>query len=118
MACQRLIVDAQCDEDLDAIIAAALTCPQTPLLVGSAGLCDALARHLAPVKRQQLLAVVGSMVRAGMNDAVTARLQGLRDAHERVRRLPLQHIININKHRRNRRLCSGQRNLALSDLTH
>ncbi|EOV2735305.1 four-carbon acid sugar kinase family protein [Enterobacter cloacae] len=56
-----LIVDAQCDEDLDAIIAAALTCPQTPLLVGSAGLCDALARHLAPVKRQQLLAVVGSM---------------------------------------------------------
>ena len=42
-----LIVDAQCDEDLDAI-AAALTCPQTPLLVGSAGLCDALARHLAP----------------------------------------------------------------------
>jgi uncharacterized protein YgbK (DUF1537 family) len=43
-------VDAQTDEELDAIIAAALACSQTPLLVGSAGLCDALARHLAPVR--------------------------------------------------------------------
>lgn len=58
---QWLIVDAQTDEDLDAIIAAALTCAQTPLLVGSAGLCDALARHLSPARRQQVLAVVGSM---------------------------------------------------------
>ncbi|MEH0885189.1 four-carbon acid sugar kinase family protein [Enterobacter sp. UNJFSC 003] len=56
-----LIVDAQTDEALDAIIAAALTCAQMPLLVGSAGLCDALARHLAPVRRKQVLAVVGSM---------------------------------------------------------
>lgn len=58
---QWLIVDAQTDEDLDGIIAAALTCAQTPLLVGSAGLCDALARHLSPARRQQVLAVVGSM---------------------------------------------------------
>lgn len=56
-----LIVDAQTDEELDAIITAALGCAQTPLLVGSAGLCDALARHLAPARRKQLLAVVGSM---------------------------------------------------------
>lgn len=58
---ELLIVDAASDDDLDAIIAAALTCAETPLLVGSAGLCDALARHLAPVRRKQLLAVVGSM---------------------------------------------------------
>ncbi|EOZ7525035.1 four-carbon acid sugar kinase family protein [Enterobacter quasiroggenkampii] len=56
-----LIVDAYTDEEMDAIIDAALACSQTPLLVGSAGLCDALARHLAPVRRKQLLAVVGSM---------------------------------------------------------
>lgn len=56
-----IIVDAQTDEELDAIIAAALGCAQTPLLVGSAGLCDALARHLAPARHKQLLAVVGSM---------------------------------------------------------
>ncbi|MGQ4694567.1 D-threonate kinase [Enterobacter asburiae] len=56
-----LFVDAQTDEQLDAIIAAAMTCAQMPLLVGSAGLCDALARHLAPARRKQLLAVVGSM---------------------------------------------------------
>ena len=56
-----LIVDAHTDEEMDAIIDAALACSQTPLLVGSAGLCDALARHLAPVRRKQLLAVVGSM---------------------------------------------------------
>ncbi|MHA0872413.1 D-threonate kinase [Enterobacter pasteurii] len=56
-----LVVDAESDGELDAIIAAALACEQTPLLVGSAGLCDALARHLAPVRRKQLLAVVGSM---------------------------------------------------------
>lgn len=56
-----LIVDAETEGELDAVIAAAVTCEQTPLLVGSAGLCDALARHLAPVRRKQLLAVVGSM---------------------------------------------------------
>ncbi|SFN55998.1 Uncharacterized conserved protein YgbK, DUF1537 family [Izhakiella capsodis] len=58
---ELLIVDAATDDDLDAIIAAALTCTQMPLLVGSAGLCDALARHLAPARHKQLLAVVGSM---------------------------------------------------------
>lgn len=58
---ELLIVDATRDDELDAVIATAHRCPQMPLLVGSAGLCDALARHLAPVKRRPVLAVVGSM---------------------------------------------------------
>lgn len=58
---ELLIVDAEDDDDLDAIVSAAFNCPSSPLLVGSAGLCDALARRLTPVKAQQLLAVIGSM---------------------------------------------------------
>lgn len=54
-----LIVDAQSDDDLDQIMAAAWVCDERPLLVGSAGLCDALARRLA--RPRQLLAVIGSM---------------------------------------------------------
>lgn len=56
-----LIVDAQTDSDLDQIIEAVIASGTQPLLVGSAGLCDALSRRLAPAKRQRLLAVVGSM---------------------------------------------------------
>lgn len=58
---ELFIVDASSDEELDAIVSAAVNCESPPLLVGSAGLCDALARHLAPVKNKQLLAVIGSM---------------------------------------------------------
>lgn len=54
-----LIVDAQSDGELDQIIRAAYACDERPLLVGSAGLCDALARRLASPR--QLLAVIGSM---------------------------------------------------------
>ena len=54
-----VIVDAENDGDLDQTMAAAAACPERPLLVGSAGLCDALARRLAQPRR--LLAVVGSM---------------------------------------------------------
>jgi len=58
---ELLIVDAVSDSDLDAIVSAAFNCENTPLLVGSSGLCDAFARRLAPVKHKQLLAVIGSM---------------------------------------------------------
>lgn len=54
-----LIVDAQSDDELDQIVSAAFASIERPLLVGSAGLCDALARHLATPR--QLLAVIGSM---------------------------------------------------------
>ena len=56
-----LVVDAQTDADLDEIITHAMQASERPLLVGSAGLCDALSRRLAPQKRAVVLAVVGSM---------------------------------------------------------
>lgn len=57
-----VILDAEHPEDLDRIVSAAAQLAEKPLLVGSAGLSDALARHLtlsAPCRA--LLAVVGSM---------------------------------------------------------
>ncbi|MCU6671503.1 four-carbon acid sugar kinase family protein [Enterobacteriaceae bacterium H4N4] len=54
-----LIVDARTDAELDQIIDAVSDGDERPLLVGSAGLCDALARRLA--RPRQLLAVIGSM---------------------------------------------------------
>jgi uncharacterized protein YgbK (DUF1537 family) len=56
-----LVVDAQTDADLDDIITHAMQASERPLLVGSAGLCDALSRRLAPQKQAVVLAVVGSM---------------------------------------------------------
>lgn len=56
-----LVVDAQTDADLDDIITHAMQASERPLLVGSAGLCDALSRRLAPQKQPVVLAVVGSM---------------------------------------------------------
>ena len=56
-----LVVDAQTDADLDEIITHAMQANERPLLVGSAGLCDALSRRLAPKKQAVVLAVVGSM---------------------------------------------------------
>ncbi|MBI0529237.1 four-carbon acid sugar kinase family protein, partial [Dickeya dianthicola] len=59
----RLVVlDAECQQDLDHIIAAAAQLAEKPLLVGSAGLSEALAHHLAfPTPCRTLLAVIGSM---------------------------------------------------------
>ncbi|WP_308563053.1 four-carbon acid sugar kinase family protein [uncultured Klebsiella sp.] len=56
-----LIVDAEVNHQLDAVIAAVMDTEQHVLLVGSAGLCDALARKLSTVQHGPLLAVVGSM---------------------------------------------------------
>jgi uncharacterized protein YgbK (DUF1537 family) len=47
-----LVVDAQTDADLDDIITHAMQASERPLLVGSAGLCDALSRRLAPQKQR------------------------------------------------------------------
>ncbi|MTH46067.1 D-threonate kinase [Intestinirhabdus alba] len=55
------VVDAQSDADLDALLAAALAQEERPLLAGSAGICDALARRYASPASRRLLAVVGSM---------------------------------------------------------
>ncbi|WP_437887654.1 D-threonate kinase [Phytobacter sp. V91] len=56
-----LVVDAQTDAHLDEIVTHAMQAELRPLLVGSAGICDALSRRLTPVKSGQVLAIVGSM---------------------------------------------------------
>lgn len=56
-----VVVDAQSDADLDAIVSHAMQAAVRPLLVGSAGICDALSRQLAPAKQGTVLAIVGSM---------------------------------------------------------
>ncbi|MGK9175310.1 four-carbon acid sugar kinase family protein [Yokenella regensburgei] len=56
-----VIVDAQSDADLDAVVLHAMRASVRPLLVGSAGICDALSRRLAPATQKRVLAIVGSM---------------------------------------------------------
>ncbi len=56
-----LIIDAQTNQQLDAVIDAVAASAQQVLLVGSAGLCDAMAQRLAATKHRTLLAIVGSM---------------------------------------------------------
>lgn len=67
-----IVVDAENEEDLDRIIAAAAQLPQRPLLAGAAGICGALSRSLkgphaalpeAKMRNSDapVLAVVGSM---------------------------------------------------------
>lgn len=56
-----LIVDAQTDDDLDAIIATVAQSKTRLLLAGSAGICEALARQIQRSAPGPLLAVVGSM---------------------------------------------------------
>ncbi|APR33416.1 hypothetical protein BTW28_21810 [Citrobacter freundii] len=58
---QIWVVDAQSNADLDAIVVEARERNDTPLLVGSAGICDALARHIQTASSRRLLAIVGSM---------------------------------------------------------
>lgn len=58
---QIWVVDARTQTDLDVIATEALMQEEPPLLVGSAGICDALARHVRTPSSQCLLAVVGSM---------------------------------------------------------
>ncbi|MBP2835345.1 D-threonate kinase [Dickeya parazeae] len=59
----RLVVlDAESQQDLDHIVAAAAQLAEKPLLVGSAGLSEALAQYLSfPAPCRSLLAVIGSM---------------------------------------------------------
>ncbi len=56
-----VIIDGETDADLDYVMEAARRLPSSPLLVGSAGLCDAFARVVTSHSRPCLLAVVGSM---------------------------------------------------------
>ncbi len=58
---QVLIIDAREERHLDQVIDAVAPHAQETLLVGSAGLCEALARRLRRSEQGPLLAVVGSM---------------------------------------------------------
>lgn len=58
---QVWVVDARSDAELERLAASLLQQPEPPLIVGSAGICDALAtRYAAPASRC-LLAIIGSM---------------------------------------------------------
>lgn len=80
---QIVIVDAQTDADLDVIISGIARSPHRVLLVGSGGICDALARHIAHCQHGPLLAVVGSMSEIAQRQ-ITA-LSG----HPRVRQITI-----------------------------
>lgn len=71
---QRFIIgDAESDDDLLRIMQVAAQLPQRPLLVGAAGLSDALSTLLAERQPRPALAVVGSMSEIGQQQI--ARLQ-------------------------------------------
>lgn len=55
------VMDAQTDSDLDRIAAAVMQAKQPLLLVGSAGICDAVARRSAIMPPRIVLAIIGSM---------------------------------------------------------
>lgn len=78
-----LIVDADDNAQLDVIIMAVAESAQRALLVGSAGLCDALARSLAVVRHGPLLAVVGSMSEIAQQQVACL------EAHPRVTRVEI-----------------------------
>lgn len=55
------VIDAQTDSDLDRIAAAVMQAKQPLLLVGSAGICDAVTRRSAIMSPPTVLAIIGSM---------------------------------------------------------
>ncbi len=55
------VMDAQTDSDLDRIVEAVMQTKQPLLLVGSAGICDAVARRSPVIPSGRVLAVIGSM---------------------------------------------------------
>ncbi len=90
-----LIVDAWEDSHLDQVIDAVAPHARETLLVGSAGLCEALARRLRRSEQGPLLAVVGSM--SEMAQRQVAALQ----VHSRVR------VIEIDVEQAFQRIAKG-----------
>jgi len=56
-----VVIDAEQESDIALILAAAAQLDETPLLVGAAGLSDALGAQLAARAKAPVLAVIGSM---------------------------------------------------------
>ncbi|WP_413730325.1 D-threonate kinase [Sodalis sp. RH22] len=71
--CRLVVLDSLLDDDLQRIVAALRQLPFKPLLVGSAGLIDPLARSLPFAPAPPLLAVIGSMSAAARRQIDHAR---------------------------------------------
>lgn len=70
-----VVVDAETQADLARLISAASRLSETPLLVGAAGLSDALGAALSVRPSRPVLAVVGSMSRHAEQQIATLRHQ-------------------------------------------
>ncbi|MCG7367740.1 four-carbon acid sugar kinase family protein [Pantoea sp. ACRSH] len=72
-----VVIDAESESDIALILAAAAQLDETPLLVGAAGLSDALGAQLAVRATAPVLAVIGSMSASAQQQI--ARLAAQRD---------------------------------------
>lgn len=72
-----VVIDAECESDIARIMAAAAQLAERPLLVGAAGLSDALGAQLAVQVNAPVLAVIGSM--SAIAQQQVARLAQQRD---------------------------------------
>lgn len=70
-----LVADAENDDDLQRVVLAAARLPQRPLLVGAAGLSDALSDMLCECPVRPMLAVVGSMSEISQRQIVRLQQQ-------------------------------------------
>ncbi len=70
-----VVVDAEQDADIACLMQAAARLAEKPLLVGAAGLSDALAAHLSTRPARAVLAVVGSMSNSAQQQISTLAQQ-------------------------------------------
>ncbi len=76
-----IVLDAEQESDLQAIALAAFQLPEVPLLVGAAGLANALPaeRYLTPLQQLPVLVIAGSMSEATRRQVEQAQRQGRLD---------------------------------------
>lgn len=86
------VIDAQTDSDLDRIAAAVMQAKQPLLLVGSAGICDAVARRSAIMSPPTVLAIIGSMSEIAQRQIATLH------SHPRITQIyvDVEHILAGN----------------------
>lgn len=93
MSCEQPwigVMDAQTDNDLDRIATAVMQIKQPLLLVGSAGICDAVARRSAIMPPRTALAIIGSMSEIAQRQIATLR------SHPRITQIyvDVEHILS------------------------
>lgn len=86
------VIDAQTDSDLDRIAAAVMQAKQPLLLVGSAGICDAVARRSAIMPPPTVLTIIGSMSEIAQRQIATLH------SHPRITQIyvDVEHILAGN----------------------